>query len=76
MVLPMISSIGLSGVTMSCSIVPFSRSLMIAIDVIRSEISMTTKATIPGTKKFWLSRFGLYQVRIRPSIFPYLRSRP
>ena len=30
----------------------------------------------PGTKKFWLSRFGLYQVRIRASIFPYLRSRP
>jgi hypothetical protein len=29
-----------------------------------------TKATIPGTKKFWLSRFGLYQARMRASIFP------
>ena len=72
----MISSTGLSGVTMSCSIVPASLSLMMAIEVIKSEISMMTKATIPGTKKFWLSRFGLYQVRIRPSIFAYLSSRP
>jgi len=70
MVFPRISSEGRSGVTMSCSIVPASFSRMMAIDVSRSDISMMTKATMPGTKKYWLSMFGLYQVRMRASMRP------
>ena len=49
MVFPNISSIGLSGVTISCSIVPISLSRTIAIEVSRRHISMITKAITPGT---------------------------
>ena len=70
MVFPMIISAGFKGVTISCSMVPASLSLMMAIDVKSSEISMTKKATMPGMKKFLLSRLGLYQVLIRVSILP------
>ena len=55
---------------MSCSIVPASFSRMMAIDVNKREISMITKATMPGTKKYRLSMLGLYQVRTRASIRP------
>ncbi|OPZ59982.1 MAG: hypothetical protein BWY87_00721 [Deltaproteobacteria bacterium ADurb.Bin510] len=54
MVLPNISSIGSSGVTISCSMVPDSRSRIMAIEVSSSESSMTTNPTMPGTKKYWL----------------------
>ncbi len=64
------SSKGRMGVTMSCSIVPTSFSLMIAMEVKRSEMIMMRTATMPGTKKSRLSRFGLYHVRTRASIRP------
>jgi len=59
------------GVTISCSIVPTSFSRMIAMEVKSSEMIMIRTATIPGTKKSRLSRFGLYQVRTRASMRPY-----
>ena len=49
MVLPRISSTGLSGVTINCSMVPISRSLTTAMDVSRSDVSMITMAMTPGT---------------------------
>ena len=49
MVLPRISSAGLSGVTMSCSMVPISRSRTTAMDVSSSDVSMITMAMTPGT---------------------------
>jgi len=58
------------GVTMSCSMVPTSFSLMIAMDVKSSEMIMIRTATMPGTKKSRLSRFGLNQVLVRASMRP------
>ena len=49
MVLPRISSVALSGVTISCSMVPASFSRTTAMEVKSSDSSMTRKATIPGT---------------------------
>ena len=49
MVLPRMNSLGRSGVTISCSMVPASFSRTTAIEVNRSESSITRKATIPGT---------------------------
>ena len=49
-VFPKISSMGLSGVTISCSIVPASFSLMMAMEVRSRERIMSNMATMPGTK--------------------------
>jgi len=54
MVLPRIISTGLRGVTTSCSMVPCSLSLITAMDVRSSEMIITRKATMAGTKKCWL----------------------
>ena len=48
-VFPIMSSMGLIGVTISCSMVPISRSLTMAIDVSRRQISMIMMAMTPGT---------------------------
>ncbi len=48
-VFPNISSNGLMGVTISCSIVPTSRSLTIDMDVNSRQVSITINAITPGT---------------------------
>lgn len=49
MVFPRISSKGVIGVTISCSIVPISLSLTIAIEVKRRDVNIMMKAITPGT---------------------------
>ena len=46
---PKINSIGFIGVTISCSIVPISFSLTIAIDVKSRDVMRTIMAITPGT---------------------------
>jgi hypothetical protein len=70
MVLPIMNSYDFNGVTISCSMVPSSFSLMMAIEVRIKEVIMTRTATMPGTKKYWLLRLGLYQVLMRASNLP------
>ena len=49
-VFPSISSRGRMGVTISCSMVPVSRSLTTAMDVSMRQVSMTMSAMTPGRK--------------------------
>ena len=48
----MMNSYDFNGVTINCSIVPSSFSLMMAIEVRIKAVTIIKTATIPGTKKY------------------------
>ena len=66
-VLPRMTSIGRSGDTMICSIVPRSFSRTTVMDVAITPVSMMMKPISPGTRNRELTRSGLYQIRDRRS---------
>ncbi len=61
--MPAITSVPVTGVEMSCSIVPRSHSRAIVSEVRKVPITAITSATTPGTIKLRLSRSSLNQVR-------------
>ena len=66
-ILPTTSSHGRMGVTMSCSIVPRSRSRTIAVAVRMEVMANRIMPITPGIMKYELTRSGLYQTRVRTS---------
>ena len=62
--MPSIISIAVTGVEMSCSIVPRSHSRAMVSEVRNAPMTDMTSASTPGMMKALLSRFSLYQVRV------------
>src|SRR5215469_1123886 len=62
--LPNMISRGLTGVEISCSIVPRSHSRAMVSEVRKAPITDMTRASTPGTMNALLSRSSLYQVRV------------
>ncbi len=75
--LPTINSIRRSGLTMSCSAVPCSRSRTKVTAVCWAVTIMMMTTMSPGMRKIDEARSGLYQVRNRGSTSPvWRRSSP
>ena len=57
-------SIALTGVEISCSMVPRSHSRAMVSEVRNAPMTDMTNASTPGMMNALLSRFSLYQVRV------------
>ena len=68
MILPIMTSIGLTGVEINCSIVPRSHSRAMVIEVSSARTVAMIIAIRPGIRKFFERKSVLYQTRGRASI--------